>query len=565
MRSLLQSRVSSLYLFLAVFTAYMMITASSAAGMPETARRLTNFSYSTTCLNDSTVFIIADTTAIDSAKWQFGDPVSGVKNTANSKRPYHFYQATGSYTVTLSAFRNGVEEITTQTITIVTPERFYIGPKDQTLCEGNTLLLQAPVIPGATYLWQDSSTASSFLVAEEGTYKVMINGCLSPDSTNIFYTPIPTIDLGDDHTLCTGEKVMLDASAQNCSYQWNTGATTPTIDVTTAGYYEVTVSPLGCADIIASVTFNFTGPEYTPPFSLGPDTLLCPGESVIINAPVTGATRYRWSNGSNASFISVSRPATIWAYVLVNDLCEVVDTMEVNYNALRNIDLGGDTTVCKGENLVLTADYGTGTYLWQDGSEQATFYVKKPGYYYVQAKIGRCESSDTIHVNYDDTLRINLGPDLLPCRGETVVLHPAGAGADYKWQDSSRVPVYQVTTSGIYAVVAHNTCGWADDQVTVTFEDCECQLFMPTAFSPNGDGKNDYFKPLYRCILGEYQLSIYNRWGERLFFTTDPQIGWTGKRQGTPVDAATYIWVMDYKIAKTGEAVHKTGMVTVVY
>lgn len=527
------------------------------------AQQLTPFTVSSTCVNDSSFFQITSPDGIDSVKWTFGDPSSGVKDTSVAATGYHIYTSTGTYTVTLAAWRNGVPGTTTQAVTIVTPVIFELGPQDSTLCEGEVITLNAPVIPGATYLWQDSSTGSSILVDTSATYKVKINGCPNPDSVNIFYTPIPEIDLGKDLVLCTGENIMLDATAQNCTYLWNTGNTEPTQQVTTSGIYHVDVFPRGCAQVSDEISITFTGPPY--PFSLGPDTLLCPGESIRVAPDIPEATAWEWSTTATTPAVTVNYTTHLWALVEINNICSVVDTIFINYNRLKKLDLGNDTTICKGDFLVLTADFGNGVYRWQDNSDQATYYVTQPGYYYVHAQIGRCESTDSISVSFEDTLRVNLGPDTLLCRNEVYQLRATGAGGGvYKWQDSTSTPMYTVTQPGLYAIVAYNSCGKTVDSVDVQYHDCACQLYLPTAFTPNGDGRNDYFRPIYRCPIYEYTMSIYNRWGERIFFTTDPQVAWTGRVNGKTADIATYVWVMDYKEVETRIAVHKTGTVTLI-
>ncbi|WP_212006362.1 gliding motility-associated C-terminal domain-containing protein [Chitinophaga sp. HK235] len=527
--------------------------------------RATPFKASSTCVQDSVFFVISNTTGIDSVKWYFGDPASAEKDSSNKiKGAFHAYQLTGTYTVTLVAWRGGQPDISTQPITIVTPVIYDLGPQDITLCEGNTMTLSAPVIPGAAYEWQNGSTAPNILVDTSATYKVKINGCLIPDSVNVFYTPVPKIDLGPDLVLCTGEQLALDATAQNCTYLWNTGNTEPTQDVRTSGTYQVRVFPKGCAEIDDQITITFTGPPY--PFSLGPDTLLCPGESIRLAPVVPEATAWKWSTGATTPAITVNYEANIWALVEINHICNVVDTIFVNFNRLRKLNLGNDTTICKGNFLVLTADFGNGQYRWQDGSDQATYYVTKPGNFFVHAQIGRCESSDTIRVSYDDTLRVNLGPDTLLCRNEVYPLTVLGAGgAPFKWQDSTSIPQYIVRQPGIYSLTAWNTCGKSVDSVVVDFHDCECTVHFPNAFTPNGDGRNDYFRPRYRCPIEQYTLSIYNRWGERVFFTNDPQIGWTGRVKGLQADMGTYVWIVDYREVYTRIPVHKTGTVTLLY
>ncbi|SKD05847.1 gliding motility-associated C-terminal domain-containing protein [Chitinophaga ginsengisegetis] len=523
----------------------------------------TPFAVSSTCVNDTSFFLIINPAGIDSVKWFFNDPPSGDKDSSRSMRAYHIYTSTGTYTDTLIAWRNGVPDTTIQPVTIVTPVIFDLGDQDITLCEGGTMTLQAPIIPGATYLWQDSSTGSSILVDTSATYKVKINGCPNPDSVNVFYTPIPEIDLGKDLILCTGEHIALDATAQNCTYLWSTGNTEPTQDVYTSGTYHVDVYPKGCPTVSDDITITFTGAPY--PFSLGPDTLLCPGETIRVAPAIPEATKWEWSTGATTPSVTIRNTTNLWALVEINNTCSVVDTIFINYNRLKKLDLGNDTSICKGNFLVLTADFGNGQYLWQDGSDQATYYVTKPGFYYVHAQIGRCESMDSISVKFEDTLRVNLGPDTLLCRNEVYQLRATGAGGGtYKWQDSTSTPMYTVTRPGFYAMVATNSCGTSVDSVEVKYHDCECQLYFPTAFSPNGDGRNDYFRPVYRCPIYDYTLSIYNRWGERIFYTTDPQVGWNGRVNGTLADIATYVWIVDYKEVITRFAVHKTGTITLV-
>lgn len=527
------------------------------------AAQNTPFAVSSTCVNDTSFFLIINPTGIDSVKWRFNDPPSGDKDSSGSMRAWHIYTSIGTYTDTLIAWRNGVADTTVQPVTIVTPVIFDLGDQDITLCEGGTMTLQAPVIPGATYLWQDSSTGSSILVDTSATYKVKINGCPNPDSVNVFYTPMPEIELGKDLILCTGEHIALDATAQNCTYLWNTGNTEPTQDVYTSGTYHVDVFPKGCPTVSDEITITFTGAPY--PFSLGPDTLLCPGESIRVAPNIPEATAWEWSTGATTPAVTISNTTNLWALVEINNTCSVVDTIFINYNRLKKLDLGNDTSICKGSFLVLTADFGNGQYLWQDGSDQATYYVTKPGFYYVHAQIGRCESMDSISVRFEDTLRVNLGPDTLLCRNEVYQLRATGAGGGtYKWQDSTSTPMYTVTRPGFYAMVATNSCGTSVDSVEVKYQDCQCQLYFPTAFSPNGDGRNDYFRPVYRCPIYDYTLSIYNRWGERIFYTTDPQVGWNGRVNGTLADIATYVWIVDYKEVITRFTVHKTGTITLV-
>ncbi|WP_106603096.1 T9SS type B sorting domain-containing protein [Chitinophaga ginsengisoli] len=552
----------SLYLLIAVITT--MLGAFSA-------RAQTQFTYSTTCQNDSVRFEItpADLAGIDSVHWYFGDPASGSADTSRKIKGAHLYNTVGTYTVQLIVFKAGVPTTSTTSLTIVAPVIYDFGPTDQTICDSTTITLTAPTVAGATYEWQDGSTNQSILVDTMGTYKVKINGCLVPDSVNVFYTPVPKLDLGDSSLiLCLGETLELDATAQNCTYLWNTGDTTPNIIVHSdvampSTQYIVTADAKGCGLYRDTIYIAFAGQQH--PFSLGRDTILCPGESITVDATTPGATAYRWSNGATTPTTNIRSRWDLWVFVNINNTCEVLDTILIRFKPDKNLDLGNDTVVCKGETLVLKADFGTASYRWQDTSKQATYYVRQTGYYWVQAKVGRCIDSDTIHVQFEDTLRTNLGADTLLCIGEVYNLHPDGAGMQYKWQDSSSLPLFPVTQAGHYAIVATNSCGQSIDEVDITFQECGCQVYLPTAFTPNADGLNDYFRPKFRCAIADFELVLFNRWGQRIYYTTDPGVGWKGTWDKGRVPVGTYVWVMDYKIVATGEKVKKTGSVTVIY
>lgn len=544
-----------------------MLTASTTA-VAGIRPLLTNFTYSTTCLNDTVRFTITDDiTVIDSVKWYFVSPPLLPEDSSDLvEDASHVYTAPGTYTITLKAYRNGVEDITTQTITIVPRQNANLGP-DLTLCENGTTVLTAPAIPGATYTWYyledtvSTGTVNTFTVTEMATYHVAINGCTEIDSVNVFYSPIPDFDLGPDRTLCTGELMTLDATAQNATYTWSTGETTPTILTTgVTQTYSVVAHVAGCGDFPDQVTITFTGAPY--PFNLGPDTLLCPGESVVLDAMRPEGLSYRWNTGATTPRITVRRSGDFSVFVNINGICDVLDTIGVRYSRLGEVNLGNDTTLCYGDFLVLSADYGTGNYLWQDGSDQATYHVDSSGYYYVRVQIGRCVEMDTIRVDFQDSLHVSLGMDSVLCVGETLQLMPRGAGTNYKWQDSSSVASFPVTQPGIYAIVAQNVCNRATDSVNIFYQNCDCQLFYPTAFSPNGDGINDLFRPKYRCQIGQYKLSIYNRWGDFMFFTTDPGVAWNGKHNGEPASLGTYVWIVEYVDELNAKYYRRQGTVT---
>jgi hypothetical protein len=97
--------------------------------------------------------------------------------------------------------------------------------------------------------WQDTIPGGlTFTVTEMGTYRIKFDGCQPDDSTNVFYSPVPDFELGQDLNLCTDEIITLDATAQNADYLWSNGETTPTITVMNnlSGTYWVEATVTGC-------------------------------------------------------------------------------------------------------------------------------------------------------------------------------------------------------------------------------------------------------------------------------------------------------------------------------
>jgi gliding motility-associated-like protein len=133
-----------------------------------------------------------------------------------------------------------------------------------------------------------------------------------------------------------------------------------------------------------------------------------------------------------------------------------------------------------------------------------------------------------------------------------------------RWDNGSTSPTLPVTNGGTYTVTVFNDCGTATDNITVDFVQCEPKPVVPNAFSPNGDGRNDVFRPVVRGQMFDYELRIFNRWGELIFMTSDNHKGWDGKYKGVPVDVGTYVWWLTYKKVPGGASNVLKGEVTVI-
>ena len=96
------------------------------------------------------------------------------------------------------------------------------------------------------------------------------------------------------------------------------------------------------------------------------------------------------------------------------------------------------------------------------------------------------------------------------------------------------------------------------------YNNCDCYIYFPNAFTPDGDGLNEYFCSLFSCKFDSYQLYIYNRWGQLVFESTKPEICWDGKLNNKEVETGVYVWALKYKGPDTKGEQSKHGTVTLI-
>ena len=133
-----------------------------------------------------------------------------------------------------------------------------------------------------------------------------------------------------------------------------------------------------------------------------------------------------------------------------------------------------------------------------------------------------------------------------------------------KWQDGASTSWYVVTKTGYYAATLYNDCGSMTSGITVNFKTCNQTTGMVNAFSPNGDGNNDYFRPGVAGAMIDYDLTIYNRWGRLVFSSKDASLGWDGRIKGVLVEEGSYLWIVNYRKASGGQKLTMKGSVTVI-
>ena len=422
-----------------------------------------------------------------------------------------------------------------------------LGP-DTTVCSGVPISLHSSyTYSSPSYLWNTGSTASSInpMTTDEYSLKVTVAGCSNADSVHIIFKPSPIISLGGNRSLCEGDSTTLTPFiGAGDSFFWSTGATTTAINVSTTGSYSISVDSNGCSssDTILVTVFSL------PIVNLGLDVNICQGDSVSLSS--TGSytlPTYVWSTGANTSSIYALSSGAYSLNVSQNG-CLSSDTVNVHVIPLPVVYLGNDTSICAGSQIILSSEQPVSAlYLWSDGSYGSSLNISVTGSYALTVTDSNCVASDTINVKVLTSPFVSLGPDTSLCSGSVIILDADVNNGSLLWSTGDTSEVISVSQAGMYSVIAENICGVAGDTVDISFYTCD--IWFPNAFSPNGDGLNDIIRVRGTLFaFDHFALSIFNRWGARVFYTENIYEGWDGKVNNNMEDIGTYFYMITYHL-----------------
>lgn len=342
----------------------------------------------------------------------------------------------------------------------------------------------------ATIVSQSANSVKLFY-KKNGATKIKVafqNRCKTvADSLNVavkFSTQ--SIDLGNDVKTCNDTSFVLHAGPGFDSYLWQNGSTDSVFSISQAGSYNV-VAKNFCGQQFSDA-MQFIKPSIIP-FSVEPSNAkACIGDSILFKA--AGGTSYLWQPTS----------------AFQNSSASLSEALIVGS---QNFSLTISDSVCKRDTSFTIAVIA---------SEKPTISISK---------------SNDVNCNKDSALLI------------------ASGGDSYQWSPNSDISTnrgnsimvkpHQSTT---YSVYAENTegCGAKDSVTVYFFKDGKQNLFMPTAFTPNGDGLNDIFRPLFTGPATNYQFKVFNRWGQLVFESKTPGIGWDGKYNGVQQSSGAYVF-----------------------
>lgn len=483
-----------------------------------------SFSIAGLCTSKPTTFTntsISTSGTVEYFRWDFGDPAV-TNDTSNNSDPAYHFKTPGTYTVSMFVQNsNGCEQTVTNTFTVYDKPPFT-ATNDTLLCYRNGIQFHAESPLPGSFSWAPNYNIIGLFTAnpyatpqKDTTYEVTFtdaSGCVN--SKRIFIDVKDTILVRTtaDSTICTGDPLQLFASAD--------------------GQYTFTWTDLGNNQVVGT-------------------------DSVITVTPTRSTTYHvRVSLGSCFSDDSVSFRA--------------VDPPRAY--------AGLDTTVCSGQWAELQASGGT-YYTWQP-SETLTSPRRRntfawPGdttaYIVTVTDTLGCPKpvQDTMIVNVVPPVKAFAGNDTIIIKGQSLQLNATG-GAVYRWSPPDgldRTDIHNPVTSNNQDITYHlqvytpEGC-LGEDEIRVRFMSGP-DIYVPNAFTPNGDGVNDVFRPLPVGITKLELFRIFNRWGQEIFRTNEYMKGWDGRLNGRPAEAGTYVWIVQ-GTNTLGEMMEKKGTVTLI-
>ncbi|MBI4947338.1 MAG: gliding motility-associated C-terminal domain-containing protein [Bacteroidetes bacterium] len=425
---------------------------------------------------------------------------------------------------------------------------------------------------GASISTFNGKTPPAVCYNTSGNYTVSLTVSNANGSDSITKTikvlSVPAVAMTGNTTICSGNTTRLKASG-GTSYKWNTGATTDSITITPSvtKKYFVTVSNGICADN-DSVLVTVNPSSF---LMAAKDTVICNGKTITLTA--SGATSYQWNTGEITNAITVTPSATTtYTISAKNKGCNDTAIVVVTVGAI-NILINGEANICSGKSTTLTASGGN-NYLWSTGETANSIQVSPATKttFSVTSSTASCTDTAYFTVNVQATVLpvISYSPDtMITSDGDSVQLE-TGSYPSLLWSPALGLsctncnnPVAKPSKTTTYCVQITYTNVCAETSCRTVYVDIPCgEIFIPTAFSPNNDGVNEIECVLGNCIA-TLHFSIYDRWGNKVFETTDPQTCWDGTYKGKLMNSSAFIYYMEATLT-SGEKITKKGNISLI-
>lgn len=352
---------------------------------------------------------------------------------------------------------------------------------------------------------------------------------------------------------------------------WNTARTAVDINST----MNTIINPNNYANLIAYYDFNDQSTSTIIDCAPNPSNGTVYGATQLNSSAIPVITLpYRWSTLDTTKTISVN-PLTTTNYWVETGWCKYLcnDSITIVVNSLTTSSfLPHDTVICASSTFWLKPTVGFDSIVWSNGSTQDSILISAAGTFYAGASINGCMVFDTINISViEDFKRESTQEEI--CTGDSYSFSvPVNPSVDSVfWFDGSTSIQRTFSTAGSFWYRRINDCFSRYDTLSLVLINCDTlnpidtisRLFVPSAFTPNGDGKNEYFE-IQGTGIKDYSLRIFNRWGEQVFYTNDMGVSWDGTSKGALVPSGGYTYLIEYRTWNNKYRMKK-GTVSVYY
>ncbi|HQS23006.1 MAG: hypothetical protein B7Y11_02995 [Sphingobacteriia bacterium 24-36-13] len=562
-----------------------------------------------TCNGFTLSFQNESTGSVSNYLWDFG-VTNSTTDISTNPTPTYTYADTGTYQLKLKVTNTGGCQDSA-----FAEVRIYPGFTPDFTVTGTCYLNEysfkdaTQSLYGTVNSWRwnfgDNTTLADTTIAKDSTWKypapvntnvtlVVTNskGCIDSITKPFLVLDKPLLNLAFKDTLiCSIDTLPLFANIGAGTINWTTDIpgslsrisnrtiANPLVYPVDTTRYIITLNNNGCInqDTVTVNVLDFISVD------AGPSVTICRTDTIELQT-ISDALSYQWTSASGAIVDPVKFPRLAPLqneiyYVTANlGYCQARDSVSVNVAPYPQVSLPADTIICFGNRLNIPASIVGTSFQWSPTNSMINSTTVNPlagpsrttAYTLTVSDTLGCNKSvtDTMIVRVVQPILVNAGPDTFALPDQPVQLNATGIG-QFSWSPPTGLsdptianPIVTLpasTDSITYTVRVTGDGGcFAEDQVKVKVFVGGPEIFIPSGFTPNGDGKNDVLRPVTVGISKLNYFTIFNRWGQRIFTSTELNKGWDGSYNGEPQPSGTYVFQAE-GIDYLGKRVYKKG------